>query len=434
MKRTRRNFLAMTAAALAVPMFIPRTVFAQGNRPGANERLGIGAVGVGRFGSGLLERILRDERTVGVSVCDVFRSRAEDVARRCNITHVVQDYRQVIEHPSVDAVMTATPDHWRPLINITAALAGKHLYAEKPVSLTIEDGKLLRKAVQKTGITFQSGSQMRSNVQHYLGGKFIQEGKLGNITEVIAANYESPWLHDLPAESMPDGLDWDMWCGPTEPVSFNNNIFLPRGEPGWLSLRPYSGGEMSDWGTHGMDLIQFALGMDNTGPVEIFVEGEKLVPPVYREPESRDRGNALCSQPRLTCRYANGVTIRLDPSGHRGGGIFIGERGRVEIVNDRFTSDPEGLAREYLEEHADLRRPSHIADWLNCIYDSSQIPHGNLESGLRIAGLCHILNIARYVGRNLEWDPVKEEFVNDAEANTWLKREHRQGFEFPVIM
>ena len=155
---------------------------------------------------------------------------------------------------------------------------------------------------------------------------------------------------------------------------------------------------------------------------------------MYREPESRDRGNALCSQPRLTCRYANGVTIRLDPSGHRGGGIFIGERGRVEIVNDRFTSDPEGLAREYLEEHADLRRPTHIADWLNCIYDSSLTPHGNLESGLRIAGLCHILNIARYVGRNLEWDPVKEEFIGDAEANTWLKREHRHGFEIPVIM
>ena len=163
---------------------------------------------------------------------------------------------------------------------------------------------------------------------------------------------------------------------------------------------------MTGWGTHGFDQIQFALDKDDTGPIEFLVTGEKLVPPVYDKPESRDRGNNLCSQPQLAYRYENGITVTLG-NGNRGGGIFVGEKGRVEIFRERFTSSPKELAENYLNEHADFKMPSHTANWINCIYNGNT-PIGDIETGIRTATICHILNIARYLGRSLKWDPVKE--------------------------
>ena len=441
MKQTRRDFLkkttlAMATAAFAVPMFVPRTVFAQGNRPGANERLGIGAIGVGRQGSPVLNTILRDQRTVPVALCDVWKRRAIDNAtnRGFPLENAFQDYRRVIDHKDVDAVLVATTEHWRGPMCVGAALAGKHLYVEKPITLTVDDGKRIRAAVKKTGVKFQSGSQQRSDRINDLACRFIREGGLGEIKEVIAANFESPWFANLPAQEMPEDLDWDMWCGPVEPVPYHIDLFTARRDPGWLSIWEFSGGEMTGWGTHGLDQIQCALGMDNTGPVEIIVEGEKLVPPVYAEPESRDRGNRLCSVPNLSYRYANGITVTLDKEDriNRGGGLFIGEKGRVEIFRSRATSNPAELMEEYLREHAEHRLPGHELDWINCIYNGNA-PIGDLETGIRTTTICHILSIARYLGRSLKWDPVKEEFIGDADANTWLKREQRKGFETPEV-
>jgi predicted dehydrogenase len=266
-------------------------------------------------------------------------------------------------------------------------------------------------------------------VPNYLGCQFIREGKLGKITEVVSANYESPWYYNMQAEPIPEGLDWDMWCGPTEPAAFNPQLYVPRGNPGWLSFRAYSGGEMTGWGTHGFDQIQCALGLDDTGPVEIIVEGGKLEPPTYDKPESGKRGNEICSKPTLAYRYADGLTVRLG-EGNRGGGIFIGEKGKVEIFRNKFVSNPKELAEDYLNEHKDVKLPSHTTDWLNCIYSGKQTI-GHLETGIRTATICHILNIARYIGHTLKWDPAAEKF-DDAEANKLLAREHRKGFEQPV--
>ncbi|MDR2115870.1 MAG: Gfo/Idh/MocA family oxidoreductase [Planctomycetaceae bacterium] len=444
-KTSRRNFLksaavtvsvpALTVSTVAVPMLIPRTVFADvaAKRPGANERIGVAGIGVGRQGSGVFNAAANDKRTEIICVCDVWKKRAEEIAAKYKLApeFAYQDYRNVIDNKNVDAIVTATPEHWRSLICVNAALAGKHLYVEKPITLTIEDGVLMRKAVQKTGIVFQCGSMQRSMVPNYLGCKFIREGHLGKITEVISANYESPWFCNLPEEKIPEGLDWNLWCGPTEPVPFHSQLFVPRGNPGWLSFRNYSGGEMTGWGTHGFDQIQCALGMDDTGPVEILVEGEILQPPTYDKPESAKRGNDICSKPKLAYRYKNGLTVRL-AEGNRGGGIFIGEKGKVEIFRNKMTSNPKELAENWLKANADVKLPSHVTDWINCIY-SGEKTIGNLETGIRTATICHILNIARYLGRNLKWDPVKEEFPNDAEANSWLRREHRKGFEQPTV-
>jgi predicted dehydrogenase len=285
----------------------------------------------------------------------------------------------------------------------------------------------------------------RSMIPNYLGCKFIREGKLGKITEIISANYESPWIYGMPADPVPADLDWNMWCGPVEPVAFNKELFVPRGNPGWLSFRSYSGGEITGWGTHGFDQIQCALGMDDTGPVEIIVDGPKLEPPTYDKVEAMQRGNNLCSTPRLAYKFANGITVKLGvfeekdgklvktAEGNRGGAIFVGEKGKIEIFRNKITSNPKELAEDWLKENADFKMPSHTTDWINCIYNGGT-PIGELETGIRTASICHLLNIARYVGRSLKWDPVKEEFIGDAEANTWLKREQRKGFEVPAVV
>lgn len=431
---TRRRFLrkaaGLSATGFAAPWIIPRSVLAQDGRPGANDRIGVAGIGVGRQGSGIFRNAVKDPRTEAICVCDVNRPRAKGIAKACGAKDVYQDYRRVLDRKDVDAITTATPEHWRANICISAALAGKHVYAEKPMTLTIPEGRLMVMAARRTGITFQVGSQQRSQRENYIGCEFIRNGGLGKIKEVIAANFESPWLGNLGEEPVPAGLDWEMWCGPTELVPFHRELYIPRGRPGWLSFRPYSGGEMTGWGTHGFDQIQWALGLDSTGPTEILVDGPALELPTYSKPESRDRGNSICSTPRLSYRYANGITVRLD-NGNRGGGIFVGEKAKMEVFRGRLTSNPAEMAKELLREHP-RQNESHIGNWLQCAV-SGKRPIADVELGHRSASVCHLLNIARLAGRNLKWDPDAEQFIDDAEANAMLTRPVRKGYEWPEV-
>ena len=250
----------------------------------------------------------------------------------------------------------------------------------------------------------------------------------GKITEVIGANYPSPWECALPAQPVPDGLDWDMWCGPAELVPYNKDVCLPRANPGWLSFRPFSGGEMTGWGAHGLDQIQWALGMDESGPVELWTEGARFNPPTYTQPESRARGDKICSNPKVFFRYANGVILRLD-KGNAGGGIFVGEKGKLEIFRERVTSNPPELA-ENLTRQAEKHRENHVQNWLQCIKTRAK-PNADVEIGHRSTTVCHLGNIARWVGRRLRWDPVKECFPDDPEANKYLDRTRRKPYELP---
>jgi len=432
----RRRFLRTTAAGAATtlgfgfPTIIPRSALAQGNRPGANDRITMAGVGVGRQGGHIFSEAARDPRVQIVCVCDVNRPRAEQHAKAQGVKDVYQDYRRVLDRDDVDAITTATPEHWRANVCIAAALAGKHIYAEKPLTLTIPEGRAMVIAARKTGITFQVGSQQRSQRENLIGCEFIRNGGLGKIQEVFAANYESPWLGDFPAEPIPEGLDWEMWCGPTEPVPFHREIYTPRGLPGWLSLRPYSGGEMTGWGTHGFDQIAWALGLDHTGPTEILVDGAPLKMPVYDKAESMERGQQICSRPRLAYRYANGITVRLD-KGNRGGGIFVGDQGKMEVFRGALGSNPAELAEELLAK--DPRQPrSHVGNWIDCCY-SGELPIADVEIGHRSATICHLLNIGRLLGRNLTWDPEAERFVGDEEANEMLTRKVRKGYEPPTV-
>jgi predicted dehydrogenase len=436
MRSTRRDFLKSAASAalvagVASPTLIPRSALADGTRPGANDRIGVAGIGVGRRGSEIFASAARNPKAQAICVADVWLPRAENIAKKHKCDAAYQDYRRVLDRKDVDAVLTATPEHWRGLVCINACLAGKHVYGEKPITLTISEGALMEKAARKNNVVFQTGSQQRSQRQNYVGCEFIRNGGLGEIKEVIAANYESPWLCDLPAQPIPDGLDWETWCGPTPVVPYNIDLFTPRAKPGWLSFRPYSGGEMTGWGTHGFDQIQCALGTDLTMPTEIIVEegAEKLIPPVYSQAEDAKRGNELCSKPRLAYKYANGIIVRLG-NANRGGGIFIGEKGKMEIFRGNLKSNPPEIAEELLK--SERRDQDHVDNWLSCILTGER-PISDIAIGRRSAAICHLLNIARYLGRSLKWDPEKEVFIGDDEANTYLSREPRKGYELPTV-
>ena len=434
-RTTRRRFLKRTAilgsSLAAAPYNIPRHVLASADQPGANDRVGLGGIGIGRQGSGVLRNAARQGRVVGIA--DVHLPRAQEMAERFK-AEAYQDYRKLLERKDVDAIVTATPDHWRALVSIHACQAGKDIYAEKPMTLTIREGRLMVEAVRRYKRVFQTGSQQRSQAENRFGCELVRNGRIGKVHTVIGHNYPSPWECNLPGQPVPKGLDWDMWCGPAEVVPYHVDLYTPRAKPGWISFRPYSGGEMTGWGAHGLDQIQWALGMDESGPVEIWTEGDKFNPPTYSEPESRSRGEKICKSPMIFYRYADGVTLKLD-NGNPGGGIFIGDKGKIEIFRGRVTSNPAELVKEPIkgDEIHLYKSDNHVQNWLDCIR-SRERPVADVEIGHRSTTVCHLGNIARWLGRKLRWDPEKETFIGDEEANTYLDRPRRKPYQLPDVI
>ncbi|MBN1588690.1 MAG: Gfo/Idh/MocA family oxidoreductase [Pirellulales bacterium] len=427
----KKGTVAATGA-MAIPYLIPSGVLAREGQPGANDRIGVAGIGVGRQGTGDL-KLLEKRGGVVVAVADVDIKRAKKVGARFG-AEATQDYRRVLERKDVDAIITATTDHWRSLVCIHACQAGKDVYAEKPMTLTIAEGRKMVDATRKYNRVFQTGSQQRSMAPNRLGCELIRNGRIGKIKKVIGYNYPSPWNCALPGQPVPDGLDWDMWCGPTPLVPYHHDLFAPRAKPGWISFQPYSGGEMTGWGSHGFDQIQWALGMDESGPVEIWTDGLKFDPPTYDKPEPRKRGEEICAIPRVNFRYANGIVVELG-RGNPGGGIFIGDEGKIEIFRNRITSNPAELVKEPLDNPTVrlYKSSNHMQNWLDCI-KTREKPVADVETGHRSATMCHLGNIARWLNRRLRWDPEKEVFPGDAEANSYLDRPRRKPYELPEIV
>ncbi|MEN6449278.1 MAG: Gfo/Idh/MocA family oxidoreductase, partial [Thermoguttaceae bacterium] len=341
----------------------------------------------------------------------------------------VQDYRKILDRKDVDAIITATPEHWRALICIQACQAGKDIYAEKPVSLTIREGRLMVQAARKYKRIFQVGSQQRSQAINCVGAKWIRDGGLGKLKKILVMNFPSPFNCALPEEPVPAGLDWEVWCGPTNPVPYHPQLYVPRGKPGWLSFRPYSGGEMTGWGSHAFDQVQSALGRDETGPVEVWVEGSKFNPPTITKPEKNPRANKICSEPKVFFRYADGLV--MGPGNAPGfGAVFVGEKGTFTIDRGKLISDPPEMAQEVSRGAATTE--NHVGNWIECI-KTRQTPNADIEIGHRSATICHLGNIARWTNRKLHWDPVKETFPGDAEANEYLDRSRRKPYELPEV-
>ena len=428
---TRREFLrrssALAATGLALPTLIPRSVLAAPGQPGASDRIGIGYIGIGRRAQQLLD--LPKECQI-VAVADVHLKNAGAFAakRQCQ---AFQDYRKLLESKEVQAVVVASPDHWHALHSVHACQAGKDVYVEKPMTLTIREGRIMVNAARQYQRIVQVGSQQRSMPANRRGCELVRHGAIGKVHTVIGHNYASPWECAFPGEPVPAGLDWDAWCGQTEPVPFHTDIYISRRNPGWISFRPYSGGEMTGWGAHGLDQVQWALGMDESGPVEIWTEGGKFAPPVYAKPESRQRGEDVCGQPKVFFRYANGVLFKLE-NGPDGGAIFMGDKGKITIDRNVCKVEPPELAGP--PPGRDAVRPNvgdpHIKNWIDCI-KSRERPVADVEIGHRSTTVCHLGNIARWMGRKLHWDPIKEIFPGDDEANGLVQRPQRKPYQLP---
>lgn len=417
---SRRRFLglatACASAAGAAPYFVPAGVFAAPNRPGANERLTVGFIGVGGRARLLIDQL--PETAQIASVCDCFLKRAEEHAKTKKAKwRIHQDYRKLLDEKDLDAVVIATTDHGRVLPCIRACQAGKDVYAEKPLTLYIREGRVLVDAVRKHQRVFQVGSQQRSMEMNRFACEFVRTGGLGKILEVRGICYSGPNRYQgLPGQAVPEGLDWDMWLGQAEMRPYHQALHF-----GWMGWRDFSGGEMTNWGAHGLDQIQWALGMDGTGPVEIW--------PVTPGPN----GN-------VHYRYANGIVVKLElTKGPHGGGIFVGEKGKMEINRNKFTTNPKDLvknpppeseAAKWRDEVALWQARYHLENWLDCI-KTRRRPVADVEIGHRSISVSHLANIARELGRKLQWDPAKEQFVGDDEANDYVSRPRRKGYELP---
>jgi predicted dehydrogenase len=323
----------------------------------------------------------------------------------------------MLDREKLDAALIATPDHVRTLPCIHAVEAGLDVYAEKPLTAYVREGRILVDAVRKHDRVFQVGTQQRTMEVNRFCCEFIRDGKIGEVKLVSGVNYPGPRRYEgLPEESIPDGDDWNVWCGPTELRPFNNQLQFA-----WMQWRDYSGGEMTNWGAHGVDQIQWALGKDDTGPTEFW-------------PESPGPNGAV------SMRYTDGTLVRFErENAPMGGAVFTGSECKMEINRNRFATNPPDFVKdapgaavaEKWEGDGWIARP-HIQNWLDCI-KTRERPNADVEIGHRSITICHLLNITRELGRKLHWDPSAESFAGDNEANELLDRPRRAGFELPLI-
>ncbi len=419
---SRRQFLkSTTAAALAVPTLLPSSVWAAATS--SNKRIALGFIGMGRQNQSLVKGFRHNRDVQIVAVCDVDTTRREHAKKAVEDYYAArtdrasfkgcdpyEDFRELIARKDIDAVVIATPDHWHATQVITAADAGKDVYCEKPLSLTIREAREMVKAIRRNQRVFQTGSMQRSSREFLKACELVRNGHIGKVkTVIVGVGGPSKWC-DLPEEPLEPGLDWDFWLGPAALRPYNS-ILSPRGVhdffPNWRNYREYSGGMMTDWGAHHFDIAQWGLGMDDSGPVEI-------IPP--EDPKA---------QTGLRYLYANGVEMIHDSS--KNGVTFIGTEGKIFVDRGKFEAEPESIGEEPLGDKAIRLYASsnHLRDWLDCVRTRKR-PICDVQIGCRSVTVCHLGNLAYWNHRRLKWDPKKEEFIGDKEANTWLDRPKRE--------
>lgn len=415
---SRRDFLkksAIGASVIGMPEFIPAGILGREAEAAPSETVRIGFIGTGNRARQLMDQVPSPGKIVAIADCYKQRM-TETLQQKGTEWSTYQDYREMLDKEQLDAVVVATPDHGRTLPCIIACQAGLDVYAEKPLTAYIREGRILVDAARKHNRVFQVGTQQRSMEINDFCCNVVRTGRLGDIKVVQAVNYTGPVQYQsLPEEPIPEGDDWDMWCGPTELRPFNRQLQF-----GWMRWRAYSGGEMTNWGAHGVDQIQCALGKSLTGPTE-------LVPVT-----SGANG-------KVSMKYADGTEVRFElDKGPMGGAIFVGSKAKMEINRNRYATNP----KDFLDDAPDpavqkkwegpgwTAKP-HIANWLECI-KTRETPVADVEIGHRSISVCHLVNITRELGRKLQWNPETEQFENDEEANKLLDRPRRKGYELPT--
>jgi predicted dehydrogenase len=432
---SRRQFLRSTGkitlgvgVGLAAPnIFLNRTKAATGQNP--SEFIRVGFIGVGGQGNHNLGQLMKN----AVAVCDVDKTHLEAARQRVEKANnrpcaTFSDYRKLLEDKSIDAVLISTPDHWHAMTAIHACEAGKDVYCEKPMTLFIEEGRALIKAVRRHKRVFQTGSQQRSDEGFRKACEYVRSGRIGKIKTIKVGLPGPNWVKKGNAPIAADGeapaeLDYNMWLGPAPQRAYNKNRVHYLFRFFW----DYAGGQMTNWGAHHIDIAQWGLGTDNTGPVE--VQGSAAYDPEkrYETPDKFD----------VTYKYANGV-VMLCSSGtgkYKGGTTFEGEKGTIFVSRGKLESTPENLFEQPLDKRAVKLYASddHHQNWLDCI-KTRKDPICSVEIGHRSATICHLGNIAVRTGKKITWNPKKERIEGDAELAKWVSRPYRSPWVLPFVV
>lgn len=442
---TRRSFIQAILAAGAAPLILPSHVW--GADTPVNDKVRLGFIGIGTMGRSHLGSYLKRPEFHVAAVCDVDTSRREDSKNRVVEEYskasgseykgceMYADFRELLARKDIDAVVIATPDHWHAYIAIAAIKAGKDVYCEKPLTQTIHEARTLVNTVRASDRVFQTGSQQRSSREFRIACELVRNGAIGNIVQV-EAGFGAPgkWC-DLPEEAMEPGLNWDMWLGPA-PMRPYHSILSPRGVhkhfPAWRNFREYGSGMITDWGAHHLDIAQWGLGMDESGPVKV-VPAEK--------PETAKAGGQLI--------YANGVTVtHVENNGvtfHGSDGFVFVNRGKFTFVKgDKEVANvtKAGPEEKPLKVQLDLVEKEYLADakvklyasedhkgdWFNCI-KSRKRPICDVEVGARTVTACHLLGFSYYNGQTFQWDPATNQFAGGTGNPEWLTRPYRDQWK-----
>jgi predicted dehydrogenase len=444
---SRRDFLKGTAftaaAAFGFPYVVPSSVF---GADAPSNRIAMGCIGLGGMGTNNMRAFLQHSDVQILAVCDVvtgsreyghwyklgwkgnylgrvparnivedhYASRAESGTFKGCSAYV--DFRELLDREDIDAVTIVTPDHWHAVMSVWAARAGKHIYCEKPMTLTIAEGRAMVEAVRRHGVVFQTGSHERSRRTTRFGCELVRNGRIGELKRILTPvgpnNRQGPGSNWKPMP-VPEGLDYDMWLGPAPWQAYHKDRCLYK----FRFILDYSGGQTTNLGAHSLDMAQWGNGTDDTGPVEVEDwGGEFPTDGLFDTPTNI----------HFRARYASGVELicKTDVSGWVGA-RFEGTEGWVEI-GKRFRTHPESLKESLIgpDEIHLYRSHDHHRNFIDCIKTGRE-PAAPVEVGHRSATVCHLGNIAMMLKRKLQWDPDNERFVNDEEANRMLDKPRR---------
>jgi predicted dehydrogenase len=443
---TRRRFLAQAGGTLAACTVLPSTVLGRGGRAAPSERLGLAVIGLKKMGGPHVETLLGFPDVQVLAVCDVDTRVREATAKKVELHYAKQtrdgqyagcaaynEYERILERPDIDAVVIATPEHWHAIMAVDACRAGKDVYCEKPLALTVRDARAIANAARRYGTVFQTGTQRRAEGNFRFACELVRSGYIGDVKSVHVELGPCSRHVELPEEPVPPGFDYERWLGPAPWAPYNRLRVGSYYDDGWRRIRDYSGGKVTDWGAHYYDMVQWALGTDDSGPVE-------YIPPAPRQLDPEKAFKA--SDPRLhegsgavpeadptwglTMRYANGIEVVKDG---RNGITFIGTKGRIDVGPGQLKTEPAALRTVKLgpnDVHLQVTA-GHHQDWFECIRKRGT-PLCPAEIGCRSVTMCHLGNIALWLNRTIRWDPVREEIIGDEYAARWLARPKRAPY------
>lgn len=422
---SRREFLGRGLATAAALTIIPRHVLGGAGFTAPSDEITLGFIGVGIQGRGLANEFVSRARII--AGCDVFAPKADKFKRDVEAAYakngkanagikLYKDFRDLLKAKDIDAVVIATPDHWHAIMVIEAAKHGKDVYCEKPYSHSIEEGRLMVKAIEKYGRINQTGNMQRSWKNFRNACQYVRNGYIGEIKEVKVCCGPPPKPYDLTAETKPKDIDWDLWIGPAVYNDYSSVLAPPVEKthyPDWRNYKEYGNGMTADWGAHMFDIAQWALGMDDSGPT------------VINPPDAEHNF--------VTYKYANGVAMTHEDFGRGYACRFIGTKGIIDISRGFFEGLPaEVIKKDFSDSDVKLYESNdHYNNWLDCIKSRKQ-PVSTAEIGHRTATVCHLTNICYELKRPLKWDPVAEAFIGDDEANSMRSGYLRKPWKMDV--